>query len=95
MAQKKTLKQKIWRLLKTFYWKYLSSIDAPWKHDTVGEPPMYLPSFFKIYTPEEAEEIMEEDRKFFEAELKAFGEWERAWREEEAKASLEIQNPTK
>ncbi len=84
MAKKKTLKQKIWKMLKSFYWKYISSIDEPWKYFVYEEERMYLPSFFKIHTPEEAEEIMEEDRKFLEAALEEFGQWERAWKEKEA-----------
>lgn len=74
MSQKKYIRQKLWKLLKTIYWKYISDIDDFWKYKTVGSPPLYLPSFFKIHSPEEAERIIREDQKFFDAELKALGE---------------------
>lgn len=83
MSRKKRLKQLLLKLLKTIYWKYISDIDDFWKYETVGSPPLYLPSFFKIHSPEEAERIIREDQKFFDAELKALGEWERAQKESE------------
>ncbi len=85
MSQKKYIRQKLWKLLKTIYWKYISDIDDFWKYKTVGSPPLYLPSFFKIHSPEEAERIIREDQKFFDAELKALGEWEEAQKALEAK----------
>lgn len=84
---KKTLKQKIWKLLKTFYWKCISGIDEPWTLFVYEDEPMYLPSFFKIHTPEEAEAIMAEDHKILKAEIEALGAWEKAWKEAEAQSA--------
>ena len=84
MPKNRTLKRQLCIILKTIYWEYLSTIDDPWKYGVNGMTPRYLPSFFKIYTPEEAEEIIEEDRKFFQEKLEALGRWEEAWKAKEA-----------
>lgn len=88
MAQKKTWKQKIWKALKSFYWRYISTIDDLWRYNVIEQDLMYLPSFFKIHKPEEAKEIMEEDHKRLMAEVEALGEWEEAWKAKEAKSSF-------
>jgi len=91
MTQKKGFKYKIHKLLKIIYWRYLSGIDDPLKQEIIGVPHLYLPSFFKIYTPEEAEEIIKKNREYFDAELKALGEWEESWKAREAGKTLENQ----
>lgn len=85
MTQAKTFKQKLWKSLKTFYWKHISTIDSLWTcYGIIEQDLMYLPSFFKIHTPEEAKKIMEENRKLLYAELEALGEWEESWKTESA-----------
>ncbi|MCI8466384.1 MAG: hypothetical protein HFI63_11135 [Lachnospiraceae bacterium] len=70
-------------MLKSFYWQYISTIDDPWRYHVIDQDIRYWPSFFKIHSPEEAAEIIENDRKMLYAALEELGEWEKAWKEKE------------
>ena len=49
----------------------------------------YWPSFFKIHSPEEAEEIIARNHEILMEQLEEFGKWEDSWRAEEARMAEE------